>query len=85
MKKSIGETKISEYLKPTLSRVLITFILSIGLALLFIFMIPFSRETFLKQALSSKIIDLIFNGIIYSVLIYPWICLIILAIKRKTR
>jgi len=68
--------QIKEFLKPTTRKLSIDFIISLILALMALLAVPFARNIFLNQSITSKLIDIIVNTIIFMIVLYPWTCII---------
>jgi hypothetical protein len=72
-----------EFFRISFSKVIINIIVSLALALFFLLYLPFARNLFLSESFTRQIVDIVFNTIIYMIVLYPYTCLLRYLIWRK--
>jgi len=79
----IRDLSVGELFKLTFSKILVDFVISFILVLLFIFSLANLRQIFMNTDLFRAIFDIIFNTIIFMIIVYPYSCIVRYLIWRK--
>lgn len=76
---------VKELIRPSLKRLGFTFAIAVLLAVIALTTIPFISSGFNELDLKRKILDVIVNAIIFSIVIYPWCCIILELFNKKRK
>jgi len=81
--KKIGELSVKEFFKPTFSKIILDLALSAVLFFLFISLMPFVKDVFLKENTSKQIINISINILFFAIFfMYLYACLLISFLKK---
>jgi hypothetical protein len=79
----LRDLSVGEFFKLSLGKILVDFLISLLIVIVFLSVIPNLSSIFMQLPLFQAIIDIIINTLLFMILLYPYACIIRYLTWRK--